>query len=73
MEQKYDRSAEDLGNSVGLEHLNLTVPDQQIAILFYITGLENKRREVTALLTGLGALLMLGSGGLSLAWWSRLA
>ena len=27
MEQKFDRSAEDLGNSVGLEHLNLTVPD----------------------------------------------
>lgn len=35
--------------------------------------LENKRREVTALLTGLGALLMLSSGGLSLAWWSRFA
>jgi len=43
MEQKYDRSAEDLGNSVGLEHLNLTVPDQQIAILFYITGLGYTR------------------------------
>jgi catechol-2,3-dioxygenase len=39
MEQKFDRSAEDLGNSVQLEHLNLTVPDQQTAILFYITGL----------------------------------
>jgi hypothetical protein len=39
MEQKFDRSAEDLGNSVQLEHLNLTVPDQQTAILFYLVGL----------------------------------
>ena len=39
MEQKFDRSSEDLGNSVGLEHLNLTVPDQQLAIRFYISGL----------------------------------
>jgi hypothetical protein len=39
METKFDRSAEDLGNSVGLEHLNLTVPDQQLAIRFYIAGL----------------------------------
>jgi catechol-2,3-dioxygenase len=43
MDQKFDRSAEDLGNSVGLEHLNLTVPDQQTAILFYITGLGYTR------------------------------
>jgi hypothetical protein len=39
----YDRSAEDLGNSVGLEHLNLTVPNQQPAILFYIMGLGYAR------------------------------
>ena len=38
-QKKFDRSAEDLGNSVQLEHLNLTVPDQQSAILFYLTGL----------------------------------
>jgi catechol-2,3-dioxygenase len=38
-QQTFDRSAEDLGNSIGLEHLNLTVPDQQLAIRFYIAGL----------------------------------
>lgn len=37
--KKYDRSAEDLGNLVGLEHVNVTVPDQRLATLFYITGL----------------------------------
>lgn len=39
MEQKYDRSAEDLGNVVALEHVNITVPDQHLATLFYVTGL----------------------------------
>src|SRR5688500_20076874 len=39
MATTFDRSAEDLGNSVGLEHLNLTVPDQQLAIRFYISGM----------------------------------
>lgn len=39
MDGTYNRSSEDLGNSVGLEHLNLTVPDQQIATLFHIGGL----------------------------------
>jgi len=37
--KKYDRTAEDLGNIVGLEHVNVLVPDQQLAIAFYITGL----------------------------------
>ena len=36
---KFDRSQEDVGNSVQLEHVNLRVPDQQIATLFYVTGL----------------------------------
>ena len=35
----FDRSEEDLANVVGLEHVNVTVPDQRIATLFYITGL----------------------------------
>ena len=35
----YDRTAEDLGNIVALEHVNVTVPDQQKAGLFYINGL----------------------------------
>ena len=43
MERKFDRSVEDLGNSVALEHLNVTVPDQQLAILFYIVGLGYTR------------------------------
>jgi hypothetical protein len=39
MDKKYDRAAEDLGNIVALEHVNVTVPDQQLATLFYIVGL----------------------------------
>lgn len=36
---EFDRSAEDVGNVLMLEHLNLTVPDQGVAALFYVTGL----------------------------------
>src|ERR1700722_16163511 len=36
---KYDRSAEDIGNIVGLEHVNLGVGDQGLATLFYMSGL----------------------------------
>lgn len=39
MECPYDRAAEDLGNIVALEHVNVTVPDQQPATPFYVTGL----------------------------------
>jgi hypothetical protein len=39
MEKHYDRAAEDLGNIVSLEHVNVTIPDQQMATLFYVTGL----------------------------------
>jgi hypothetical protein len=39
MQQKFDRAAEDLGNSVHLEHVNVQVPDQHLATLFYVTGL----------------------------------
>lgn len=39
MKTKYDRSTEDLANVVGLEHMNVTVPDQRIATLFYIVGM----------------------------------
>jgi hypothetical protein len=35
----FDRAAEDLGNIVALEHVNVTVPDQEKATLFYINGL----------------------------------
>jgi hypothetical protein len=36
---QFDRSAEDLGNAIHLEHVNVTVPDQRLATLFYVTGL----------------------------------
>ncbi len=38
-QQKFDRAAEDLGNSIHLEHVNIQVPDQRLATLFYVTGL----------------------------------
>ncbi len=37
--KKYDRSAEDMGNMVELGHVNVQVPDQQLATLFYMSGL----------------------------------
>jgi hypothetical protein len=39
MQQSFDRAAEDLGNSIHLEHVNVTVPDQRLATLFYVAGL----------------------------------
>jgi hypothetical protein len=36
---KFDRSVEDVGNILALEHLNLTVPDQAVAAMFYVSGL----------------------------------
>ena len=39
MEQHYDRAAEDLGNVIHLEHVNVRIPDQRLATLFYVTGL----------------------------------
>jgi hypothetical protein len=38
-QQQFDRAAEDLGNSIHLEHVNVTVPDQRLATLFYVSGL----------------------------------
>jgi hypothetical protein len=35
----FDRKAEDIGNSVLLEHVNLRVPDQRTATIFYVMGL----------------------------------
>src|SRR6266481_3722481 len=35
----FERTEEDLGNIVALEHINVTVPDQEKATLFYINGL----------------------------------
>ncbi len=39
MNKRYDRTTEDLGNIVSLEHVNVRVPDQRLATLFYVTGL----------------------------------
>jgi hypothetical protein len=39
MQAAYDRSAEDVGNVVALEHVNVRIPDQQLATVFYVTGL----------------------------------
>jgi catechol-2,3-dioxygenase len=42
-DKQFDRSAEDVGNVQLLEHVNLTVPDQGVASLFYVTGLGYTR------------------------------
>jgi catechol-2,3-dioxygenase len=39
MSKSYDRGAEDLGNIVALEHVNLQIEDQGLATLFYISGI----------------------------------
>ena len=39
MENAYDRKAEDLGNIVSLEHVNVRIPDQRIATIFYVSGM----------------------------------
>jgi hypothetical protein len=39
VEHNFDRKAEDFGNIIALEHVNLAVTDQRLAILFYITGM----------------------------------
>ena len=35
----FDRAQEDVGNVQLLEHVNVTVPDQNLASMFYVTGL----------------------------------
>ena len=39
MQQTYDRTAEDVGNAIHLEHVNVTIPDQRLATLYYVAGL----------------------------------
>src|SRR5437588_565630 len=39
MQQTFDRAAEDLGNVIHLEHVNVQIPDQRLAGLFYVAGL----------------------------------
>jgi len=38
-QRTFDRASEDLGNIVDLGHVNLRVPDQKLATLYYISGL----------------------------------
>ena len=47
----YDRTVEDLGNIVELGHVNVTVPDQRLATIFYVSGLGLTRDPY--LMTGL--------------------
>ncbi len=39
MTMTYDRARQDLGNIVLLEHVNVCIPDQRLATLFYLSGL----------------------------------
>jgi len=39
MAANYDRTRQDLGNVVLLEHVNVTIPDQRLATIFYLSGL----------------------------------
>jgi hypothetical protein len=38
-EHTYDRTTQDVGNILAMEHVNVTVPDQSLALLFYVSGL----------------------------------
>lgn len=38
-EQTYDRKTDNVGNILAMEHVNVTVPDQSMALTFYIQGL----------------------------------
>lgn len=40
---KYDRSTQDVGNIVLLEHYNCCIDDQRLAVLFYVVGLGATR------------------------------
>ena len=35
----YNRATGDVGNIISMEHVNVTVPDQRVATLFYVNGL----------------------------------
>lgn len=43
MAVNYDRAVESLGNILHMEHVNLMIPQQEPAVLFYITGLQFTR------------------------------
>lgn len=39
MAPAYDRARQDQGNIILLEHVNVTIPDQRLATIFYVSGL----------------------------------
>lgn len=39
MAEPFDRGRDDVGNIIALEHVNVSVPDQRLATLFYIVGM----------------------------------
>lgn len=39
MEKTYDRTTQDVGNVLAMEHVNVTTPDQGMAMQFYVEGL----------------------------------
>jgi len=39
MEKTFDRTIQDIGNILGMEHLNVCVPNQELAQTFYVAGL----------------------------------
>ncbi|TAK85508.1 MAG: hypothetical protein EPO20_10850 [Betaproteobacteria bacterium] len=41
--KQFNRTTEDIGNLVLLEHVNVTQPDQRLATLFYVAGLGGTR------------------------------
>ena len=41
--RQYDRAAQTVGNIIHLEHFNVVIPDQRLAILFYVVGLGGTR------------------------------
>jgi hypothetical protein len=51
MAAAYDRTRQDLGNITLLEHVNVCVPDQRLATIFYVSGLGLTRDPY--LMTGL--------------------
>lgn len=51
---RYDRAAEDVGNIVSLEHVNVLVPDQQLATAFYVNMLGFTRDPY--MMTGLDVM-----------------
>jgi hypothetical protein len=50
-DKKYDRTTQDVGNIVALEHVNVKIPDQPLATVFYVGGLGLTRDPY--LMTGL--------------------